>query len=44
MSVLNFVFKMFGVADGLSYLHHNDVIHGDMKGVSPIGRGSAYAC
>lgn len=36
MSVLNFTFKMLGVADGLLYLHHNDVVHGDMKGVSPI--------
>ena len=25
--------KMIGVADGLSYLHFNDVIHGDLKGV-----------
>lgn len=29
--------KMIGVADGLSYLHRNDVVHGDMKGVSRIG-------
>jgi serine/threonine protein kinase len=27
---------MNGVADGLSYLHSNDVIHGDLKGVSCI--------
>ena len=26
--------KMLGVVDGLSYLHYNDVIHGDLKGVS----------
>ena len=24
---------MLGVADGLSYLHYNDVVHGDIKGV-----------
>lgn len=29
--------KMIGVADGLSYLHYNDVVHGDLKGVSHIG-------
>lgn len=28
--------KMIGVANGLSYLHSNDVIHGDLKGVSHI--------
>ena len=28
--------KMIGVADGLSYLHFNDVVHGDLKGVSII--------
>lgn len=27
---------MIGVADGLSYLHSNDVIHGDLKGVSYV--------
>ena len=25
--------KMIGIADGLSYLHFNDVVHGDLKGV-----------
>ena len=25
---------MIGVANGLSYLHSNDVVHGDLKGVS----------
>ena len=28
--------KMLGVVDGLSYLHFNDVVHGDLKGVSYI--------
>ena len=28
--------KMSGVAEGLSYLHFNDVVHGDLKGVSYI--------
>ncbi|KAF9645557.1 kinase-like protein [Thelephora ganbajun] len=27
---------MIGVADGLSYLHSNDVVHGDMNGASHI--------
>ena len=27
---------MIGVADGLSYLHSNDVVHGDLKGVRHI--------
>ena len=27
---------MIGVADGLSYLHFNDFVHGDLKGVSNI--------
>jgi len=30
--------KMLGIVDGLSYLHYNDVIHGDLKGVSHIGQ------
>ena len=30
------VHKMLGVVDGLSYLHFNDVVHGDLKGVSRI--------
>ena len=30
--------QMLGIVDGLSYLHHNDVIHGDLKGVSHIDR------
>ena len=39
---LNLIPKMIGVADGLSYLHFNEVVHGDLKGVSHIGqRGSA---
>ena len=28
--------KMFGVVDGLSYLHFKDVVHGDLRGVSRI--------
>ena len=32
-SILNLISKMIGIAVGLSYLHFNDVIHGDMKGV-----------
>ena len=28
--------KMLGIVDGLSYLHFNDVVHGDLKGVSRI--------
>ena len=33
--------KMIGVADGLSYLHFSDVIHGDLRGVTHIrDRGS----
>jgi len=28
--------KMLGVVDGLSYLHLNYVVHGDLKGVSYI--------
>jgi len=28
--------KMLGVVDGLSYLHLNYVVHGDLKGVSHI--------
>jgi serine/threonine protein kinase len=33
--------KMLGAVDGLSYLHFNDVVHGDLKGVSDIDqRGS----
>ena len=35
-SVLRFIPKMIGVADGLSHLHFNDVVHGDLKGVSCI--------
>jgi serine/threonine protein kinase len=33
-SILNLISKMIGIAEGLSYLHFNDVVHGDMKGVS----------
>jgi len=35
-SILNCFRQMVGVADGLSYLHSSDVIHGDLKGVSHI--------
>jgi len=27
-------YKMLGVVDGILYLHSNDVVHGDLKGVS----------
>jgi len=35
-NVLSLAPKMIGVADGLSYLHFNDVIHGALKGVSQV--------
>jgi len=28
--------EMIGVADGLSYLHSNDIVHGSLKGVSQV--------
>ena len=34
--ILSLMPKMFGVAEGLSYLHHNDIVHGDLNGVSRI--------
>ena len=39
-SILNYFRQMVGVADGLSYLHSSDVIHGDLKGVSHIHNGA----
>src|SRR5579872_2002591 len=36
LNVLNVVTKMAGVAEGLFYLHSNDVVHGDLKGVSRV--------
>jgi serine/threonine protein kinase len=29
-----FLFKLFEVAQGLEYLHSEDVVHGDLRGVS----------
>ena len=30
--------KLFGIADGLSYLHSHNVVHGDLKGVSNFSK------
>ena len=38
MNLLKLIYKMIGVADGLSYLHFNDIVHGDLKGVSYINQ------
>ena len=30
-----FFWQLIGVTTGLEYLHEHDVVHGDLKGVSP---------